>query len=96
MAIIDNILAKNDIAFFQMKMAKALVERRKQEGISREVFAKECGVSYGSLRRFEDSGEISLKNLLKIVRRFDELEILDEIFAKKKYTSMDELRKDRK
>jgi transcriptional regulator with XRE-family HTH domain len=40
--------------------------RRKEAQFSREELASRSGVSYGSIRRFESTGEISLSSLLKI------------------------------
>ena len=39
---------------------------RKQAGFSRSELAKRSGVSLGSLKRFESTGQISLESLLKL------------------------------
>jgi len=41
-------------------------KRRKESGLSQRELSRRSGVSYGSIRRFESSGEISLFSLLKI------------------------------
>lgn len=53
---------------------------RKQLKITQEQLAKKSGVSLGSLKRFEKSGEISLKNLLKIAFILDKQTDFDNIF----------------
>ncbi len=40
--------------------------RRKEAGLTQKELSKRSGVSYGSLRRFESTGEISLTSLLKL------------------------------
>ena len=51
---------------------KELVERvrlrRKERGLSQAAMAKLSGVSFGSVKRFERTGEISLSSLLKIAK----------------------------
>lgn len=39
---------------------------RKAKGWSQEVLADRSGVSYGSIKRFETTGQIALESLLKI------------------------------
>lgn len=41
--------------------------RRAEFGISQKELSKRSGVSYGSIRRFESTGDISLSSLLKIL-----------------------------
>lgn len=54
----------------ERKVIENLVERvkkrRKEIKMSQKELARRSGVSYGSIRRFEISGEISLSSLLKI------------------------------
>ena len=40
--------------------------RRKQMKLTQQVLATRSGVSLGSLKRFESSGQISLESLLKL------------------------------
>ena len=40
--------------------------KRKEKGLSQAELARESGVSLGSLRRFEQTGDISLCSLLKL------------------------------
>ncbi|MDY0277965.1 MAG: helix-turn-helix transcriptional regulator [Acholeplasma sp.] len=54
--------------------------RRKECGITQRELSKRSGVSYGSIRRFETTGEISLNALLKISSVIDCLEDFNKIF----------------
>ncbi|MDA3931872.1 MAG: helix-turn-helix transcriptional regulator [Tenericutes bacterium] len=55
-------------------------KRRKEFGLSQKELSKQSGVSYGSIRRFETSGEISLQSLLKISSVIGLLEELNDLF----------------
>ena len=54
---------------------------RKQSGLSQGELAKRSGVSLGSIKRFELSGQISLESLLKlaqILNRINDFELIFE------------------
>ncbi len=55
-------------------------KRRNEYGITQKDLSIKSGVSYGSIRRFELSGEISLHSLLKISAVIGCLEDFNEIF----------------
>ena len=42
------------------------IKRRKLMKITQKQLSKKSGVSYGSIRRFETTGDISLMSLIKI------------------------------
>lgn len=54
--------------------------RRKEAQLSREELASRSGVSYGSIRRFESTGEISLGSLLKISQAIGLLDEFNALF----------------
>lgn len=62
-----------------------LVERvkahRKRHKISQQKLAERSGVSFGSIKRFETSGEISLVSLLKIAQVLNCLEDFQQLFS---------------
>ncbi len=61
---------------------------------SQQTLSDRSGVSYGSLKKFEHSGKISLESLLKIASVLREVDGFNELFAEKKlesYRSIDEL-----
>ena len=47
-------------------IAQKIVRLRKRKKITQKQLAARSGVSLGSLKRFEQSGEISLQSLTKI------------------------------
>lgn len=55
-------------------------KRRAEFGISQKELSKRSGVSYGSIRRFESTGDISLYSLLKISDVIDCLEDFNYLF----------------
>ena len=57
--------------------------RRKESKLSQKDLATKSGVSYGSIRRFEKSGEISLSSLLKIANALNALEDFNQLFKHK-------------
>jgi transcriptional regulator with XRE-family HTH domain len=82
------LLSPNGIA---KSIAKNAQKCRLQLNISQEQLAQKSGVSLGSVKRFENKYEISLKNLLKIafiLNSTDEFEIL---FTKKQYMSINDV-----
>ena len=52
-------------------IAQKIVRLRKRKKITQKQLAVRSGVSLGSLKRFEQSGEISLQSLTKIAIALD-------------------------
>ena len=46
---------------------------RKQAGLTQSILARRSGVSLGSIKRFELTGQISLESFLKLVQILDRL-----------------------
>jgi transcriptional regulator with XRE-family HTH domain len=65
--------------------------RRKWLHWSQKELARRSGVSYGSIKRFEDKCEISLHSLVKIAFYLDSLDNFDKLFVPKNYSSIDEI-----
>lgn len=51
----------------RLELAQKHKSLRKQKGLSQQDLAERSGVSFGSLKRFETQGQISLESLLKLV-----------------------------
>ena len=68
-----------------------LVRIRKRRKISQEVLARKSGVSLGSLKRFEQSGEISLKSLTKLAIALGVEDEMEALFDSVPYDSLDEV-----
>jgi len=62
-------------------IAKNVRARRKVSKLSLRQLSEMSGVSYGSMKRFESSGEISLMSLLKISVVLDCTDEFEMLFA---------------
>ena len=74
-----------------MQIADNLKRLRKGRKISLRALAEMSDVSYASLRRFEESGEISLKSLIKVAIVLDATDPLDRLFNETEIRSIEEL-----
>ena len=54
--------------------------RRQEQKISQQALARRSGVSYGSIRRFESIGEISLTSLLRISHAIGLMDEFHQLF----------------
>ena len=66
--------------------------RRKELKISQKDLAFKSGVSYGSIRRFETTGEISLKSLIQIAKVLNSLEDFEELFIHTQITNLKDIK----
>jgi len=66
------------------EISKALAQRhkmlRKKLRLTQKEMAERSGVSLGSLKRFENTGKISLEALLKLAHLIDRLKDFNTIF----------------
>ena len=60
-------------------IAQNVVALRKEKGWTQQELSKKSDVSYGSIKRFETTGQISLESLLKIVESFKRLSEFEKI-----------------
>lgn len=82
-------------------ISKRAKQNRIQQNLTQQELAERSGVSFGSIKRFEQKSEISLKHLLRIaivLRSSDEFDLL---FKMQRYQSIDDVirensRKERK
>lgn len=72
-------------------LAVRLKELRLARGWKQTTLAQRSGVSLGSLRRFEDSGQVSLQNLLALAFALNRLEDFDSLFQPPPASSLAEL-----
>lgn len=71
-----------------MEIAARLVRLRKRKKISQKELACKSGVSLGSLKRFEQQGEISLQSLTKLAIALNVEEELESLFGKVPFGSI--------
>lgn len=62
-------------------LAERELSRRKSMGLSRKDLSAKSLVSYASIRRFEETGEISLSSLLKIADTLSCLEDFEKVIS---------------
>ena len=74
-----------------MEIAANLKKLRKQRKLSQKALAEKAGVSYGSMKRFEQTGEISLESLLKIAVVLGETAPFETIFKPTEIKSIQEI-----
>ena len=73
------------------KLAQRVRKIRKRRSITQEKLASISGVSYGSLKRFETTGQISLLSLTKIAIALDLADELRNIFTQVPYKDIQEV-----
>lgn len=72
-------------------IAGAEKKKRKKRKLTQEELSARAGISLGSLRRFEQTGEISFVSLLRIAAVLDETDAFAELFTRREYTSIQEV-----
>lgn len=83
-----NILTPNDVA---KQIAARVKARRLELNLTQEGMAARAGLKFATYRRFEQTGEISLKGLLQIGFALNILSEFDALFAQKQYKSLDDV-----
>lgn len=73
------------------KLARRVRNIRKRRSISQEKLAQMSGVSYGSIKRFETSGQISLISLTKIAMALDIADDIRNLFTTVPYRDIQEV-----
>ena len=74
-----------------LKLAQRVRNIRKRRSISQEKLASMSGVSYGSVKRFESTGQISLLSLTKVAMALDIADELRNIFTQVPYKDIQEV-----
>lgn len=72
-------------------IARKIVRLRKRKKTTQKQLAARSGVSLGSLKRFEQSGEISLQSLTKIAIALDVENELEDLFNNVPFASIEEV-----
>ena len=83
-----NIHTPADVA---MQIAAREKARRLELNLTQEGLATRAGVKFATYRRFEQTGEISLKGLLQIGFALNTLSEFDALFAQKQYQTLDDV-----
>ena len=72
-------------------LALRLKKLRKLRGLSQQQLSERSGVSYGSLKRFESTGQISLLSLTKLALALNCADELRSLFTSVAYNSIEEV-----
>jgi transcriptional regulator with XRE-family HTH domain len=72
-------------------IAERVKERRLEKDLTQKAFAKRAGIGYDAYRKFENTGDITLRNLVGCAMVLDDMESFDGLFSVKQYTSLDAL-----
>ena len=81
----------------QREIADRFIALRKSRKISQQRMSVISGVSYATIRRFEQTGEISFASFVQLALALQRYDDLDNLFAfKKEYKSIEEVIHDQK
>jgi len=72
-------------------IALAEKARRKKRKLTQKELSARAGISLASLKRFEQTGEISFVSLVKLAVVLDEVEELSKLFQRREYSSIQEV-----
>ena len=76
-------------------LALRLKNIRKRRGLSQQQLSERSGVSYGSLKRFESTGQISLLSLTKLAIALNCADDIRNLFTNVAYSSIEEVIRER-
>lgn len=77
-------------------LAKEVKRVRKRKIITQKQLAARSNVSYASLRKFEETGKISLESFIKLVMELGYGDDLKHIFDRPVYSSIEEVINERR
>ena len=93
MQLKDHILLINDhsLSGLEREIAARVKARRLEMDLTQAAFAKRAGIPMATYRRFEQTGAISLKNLILVSVPLGMTEDFAALFAKRRYRDIDEV-----
>ena len=74
----------------QLQLADKIKKIRKSEKITQKRLAVLSGVTYSSIRRFEETGEISLNGFNKILFALNLYDVFDQLLSKSIYKTLED------
>lgn len=92
-SINDNILSLIDKTpdLLMSGIAQRVKQRRLEKGWTQKMLAAKAGLSLPSYRRFESSGEISVRSLVMLAFALDMTDEFETLFSSKSYQSIDDI-----
>ncbi|MBR4760745.1 MAG: helix-turn-helix transcriptional regulator [Lachnospiraceae bacterium] len=85
--------APSDVA---LELAKRLKGIRKRKKITQQRLAARSNVSYASLCRFEQTGQISLESFIKLTMELGVIDEVKDLFTRPVYSSIEEVLNDKR
>ena len=79
-----------------MELAQRLSRIRKRRNLSQQQLSERSNVSFGSIKRFETTGQISLISLTKLCVALECVDEIKNLFTNVEYNSIDEVIRERK
>lgn len=83
-----NVLTPKDVA---LQIAARVKARRLELDLTQEGLSARAAVKFSTYRKFEQTGEISLKGLLQIGFALNALPEFDALFAQRQYKTLDDV-----
>lgn len=87
--ILDRLVKTN--SEYAILIAQNMRKKRKAMHLTQKELSLRSGVAYASLRRFEETGNISLISLIRLARVLDSLGDFEQLFSKKHYSSIEDV-----
>ena len=89
----DNILSLIDKTpdLLMSGIAQRVKQRRLEKGWTQKMLAAKAGLSLPSYRRFESSGEVSVRSLVMLAFALDMTDEFETLFSSKSYQSIDDI-----
>ena len=78
-----------------MALVQRLSRIRKRRNLSQQQLSERSNVSFGSIKRFETSGQISLISLTKLCVALECVDEIKNLFTNVEYTSIEEVIRER-
>ena len=83
-----NLSVPKDVA---LQIAARVKARRLELDLTQEGLSARAGIKFATYRRFEQTGEISLRGLLQIGFALSALSDFDALFTQKQYQTLDDV-----
>ena len=91
--LLFNITTPNDVA---KQIAARVKTRRLELNLTQEGMSAKAGIKFATYRRFEQTGEISLRGLLQIGFALNALSDFDALFMQQQYQSLNDVLNEQK
>lgn len=88
---IDAIVTSASAEILIKGIAERVKARRLEKDLTQKAFARRAGIGYDSYRKFEQTGDTTLRNLVQCAMVLDDLESFSGLFSSRQYASLDSL-----